>query len=372
MDNVNDALRTANALMASLPAASIHIDGCHRELTKSNMSVFLSSLSRISAPQRAIPKQTGDMTVALPDDCVRIIMEFAVGRRLMATFGAGGRVNEARTYYGNHDKNGYLSIHMMRLVSRKWNRIASKLVSILRFKITHLRIRFDHAYMANLFPNVTYIKLPITEKDMRTFIADLNAIKSLLVKNRPTINGPYSVFMHGEHGALRSAPHAWTRRFYQPSGEYIRHLYVRDFAREFQCQEMPSLPARPSDVWHFAKLSVFIQFMKSLKPTAEMQINPITVQITTGCTLPPTSQSLKENLETLELEVRNAVQIHVIEHEMQLYTYQQLQMLFPRRFIYHVTAAHWKRWTNISRLVYPDAPAYTKLLANRSMLEPIV
>lgn len=376
MDAVNDALRTANTLMASLPAASIRVDGCHREHIKANVSVLLSSMTRIAAPAPAVPKHTGDMTIALPDDCVQIIMEFAIGRRLMATFGAGGRVNEARGYYGNYSNSSFQSIHTLRAVSRKWNRIASRLASVMQFKLTHMRIPFDCTYMANLFPNVTQIKFAKTKVIPRTFADNLETIKTLLISKRPAIKDPRAIFMHRPitvAADTHQLPFSWTRRFYRPNGDFVRHIYVVSYQTDLRSQEMPSLPALPSDVWRFIKFSTFFEFMKKMKPTAEMQANPITIQLTYGYAGPTYDDAwIQQQLDLIPDESCSAVQIHALQSSACLHPYQLLQAKFPRPIIYHVTTTDVRRWRTISSNVYTDATAYHNIVERRCMLEPIV
>lgn len=92
----------------------------------------------------------------LPDDIVRYIFEFALGRREMSRVGAGGRATNPPTNLVQSQFGRPASIRALRLVCKKWSGIASSCV--VRIKPNH-RKRFDAAHFAALFPNVAHVEM---------------------------------------------------------------------------------------------------------------------------------------------------------------------------------------------------------------------
>jgi len=90
----------------------------------------------------------------LPDDILRYIFEFALGRRRMSQFGAGGRATNPPMKLVELETARAARVRPIRLVCRKWSAIASMCVTTIKPASRH---RFDAAYFVRLFPNVVSI-----------------------------------------------------------------------------------------------------------------------------------------------------------------------------------------------------------------------
>lgn len=148
------AMDRALLVLRDRPDASVALAGDFRSQIVASSAALAQSVTRVGTDYN-LP--------ALPNDCWRIIMELALGQRTCATFGAGGRVNEARDYYGNITQSGFASIRPLRLVSRAWNRMASQLVRSLFLENGHSKTIRHPLSMADTFPNVARIRFRAPE-----------------------------------------------------------------------------------------------------------------------------------------------------------------------------------------------------------------
>lgn len=142
------AIDRALLVLRDRPDASVALAGDFRSQIVASSAALAQSVTRVGTDYN-LP--------ALPNDCWRIIMELALGQRTCATFGAGGRVNEARDYYGNITQSGFVSIRPLRLVSRAWNRMASQLVRSLYLDNGASKKVRHQLSIADTFPNVARI-----------------------------------------------------------------------------------------------------------------------------------------------------------------------------------------------------------------------
>lgn len=162
------AVEHALLMLRDRPDASVALAGEFRRQIVDKSTALAQSVTRVG---------TDYDLPALPNDVWRIIMELALGQRTCATFGAGGRINEARDYYGNVTQTGFASIHTLRLVSRAWNRMASQLVRSLFLENGHSK-RIRHPLsMADTFPNVSMIRFhaPENNTEYRRHVEQLRA-----------------------------------------------------------------------------------------------------------------------------------------------------------------------------------------------------
>jgi len=90
----------------------------------------------------------------LPDDMLRYIFEFVLGRRQMSRFEADGRATNPPVKLVETESARTVPVRPLRLVCRKWSSIASQCVMAIW---PRTRARFDAAHYARLFPNVVYI-----------------------------------------------------------------------------------------------------------------------------------------------------------------------------------------------------------------------
>lgn len=90
----------------------------------------------------------------LPDDMLRYIFEFVLGRRQMSRFEADGRATNPPVKLVETKTARAVPVRPLRLVCRKWSSIASQCVMAIR---PSARARFDAAHYARLFPNVVFV-----------------------------------------------------------------------------------------------------------------------------------------------------------------------------------------------------------------------
>lgn len=209
---VNTAVEQALRVLRSLPDASVPLAGDFRSQIVASSSALAQSVARVGTDYDLPP---------LPIDCWHIIMELALGQRTCATFGLGGRVNEARDYYGNITQSGFASIHPMRLVSRAWNRIASQLVRSL-YLDNGLSKKIRHPLsIADTFPNVTRIRYHSPEN------ADQYA--DFVGKLRDTLEKRWKVQHPGSMRTIATPTHNTC----VPTDGYVRVFTTRSDRDEF-------------------------------------------------------------------------------------------------------------------------------------------
>lgn len=116
-----DALRQLNAVVALRGAddAALEINAALVDDARAQMAALDTAFGTAFTPV-TLP--------ALPADCWRNVMEFVLERRTMATFGAGGVVNEPWMWRPVANIARTIMLRSLRLVSRSWSRVASDLV----------------------------------------------------------------------------------------------------------------------------------------------------------------------------------------------------------------------------------------------------
>ena len=140
------ALTALHAELAALPADAprVEIDVAVLESLDNNAAVMQAHADRL-APQ---------LTPVLPTDCWRIIMEFVLDRRTMASFGTGGQINEPHTWFRAQSSERTEMLHTLRLVTRNWCGAASQLV-----RTIHIAVRkvADCSVTTRVFPRATFM-----------------------------------------------------------------------------------------------------------------------------------------------------------------------------------------------------------------------
>jgi len=173
-DRVRTALIAVNSAFAQLEAAidSMQVDA--------PISVSANMFDALCAQAAALPGRIGAVcrpaaTPVLPADCWGVVMEFALDRRTMATFGANGCVNEPREYWPKRDASVTLQLRALRLVSRTWCRLASALVrAIVLDNGQSTRVRHPTT-LADTFPNARYIGYRSPNCDYSAFVKPIAA-----------------------------------------------------------------------------------------------------------------------------------------------------------------------------------------------------
>jgi len=112
-------------------------------------------------------------TLALPADCWGVVMEFALDRRTMATFGANGCVNEPREYWPKRDASVTAQLRTLRQVSRTWCRLASSLVRAIMLDNDQYIGVPDSIPLATVFPNARYIGYRLPKYDDSALVLSL-------------------------------------------------------------------------------------------------------------------------------------------------------------------------------------------------------
>lgn len=163
LERANEAIRVANGLIDGAAPGSLSI---HRSLAigpepveefVESAPALLASLQyavRTTKPATSAP--SGAAVLALPDDCLRIVLELALSQRTMSVYRADGSVSEPRDYYDVAWLDS-CSIHTMRCVSKQWNRVASSLVRTIRIRGHLFKNVLPSWDVTGLFPNATAI-----------------------------------------------------------------------------------------------------------------------------------------------------------------------------------------------------------------------
>lgn len=166
-------VRTALVAVASaLTQLDDAVDGMYVdapiEMSADMMDVLRAQAAVLPARLDALCPPT--VLPALPADCWGVVMEFALERRSMATFGAGGAVNEATEWLPYGHNVPPVRIRRLRLVSRTWCRLASALVRAIVIEPTNQAHAHYIPAPAVTFPNVRYVDVRVPKLDYSPYI----------------------------------------------------------------------------------------------------------------------------------------------------------------------------------------------------------
>ena len=259
----------------------------------------------------------------LPDDCWLTIMQLATGQRLMSTFGPNGKVQGGSPYYGapslqaNSKQPLFASLHTLRLVSRAWCRMASRLVREFTIKGGGKKVRYP-ANLAQTFPYAEIIWKQSTSESYDKFINDLvTDIDANHHRRNPNAIGMIRV------RDLRS-PTGWFRNVIDSKGEGRMHITVDIVVHPVQASYV-SVAGGYSWAHVGAVLSKYTNLRALHILSAHSNIVP---------------QDLARTLSAVDPAIRERVQIHQFAyHDNQfLNRLSTLQQWFARPFILHCTA----------------------------------
>ena len=174
-----DALRSMNAIAAlrGPSDAPLEINADLLREARAQMAALDASFGAAFVPA-ALP--------VLPADCWAIVMDFALERRTMASFGVGGVVNAPWIWRPVQNERRTKMLRAMRLVSRAWNRVASDRVTYLyAYRVPKLRERVETD-----FRNVRYLEIGrfVREPDIHDTKCNCTACATLCLEKRASIH----------------------------------------------------------------------------------------------------------------------------------------------------------------------------------------
>lgn len=174
-----DALRSMNAIAAlrGPSDAPLEINADLLREARAQMAALDASFGAAFVPA-ALP--------VLPADCWAIVMDFALERRTMASFGVGGVVNAPWIWRPVQNERRTKMLRAMRLVSRAWNRVASDRVTYLyAYRVPKLRERVETD-----FRNVRYLEIGrfVREPGIHNTKCNCTACATLCLEKRASIH----------------------------------------------------------------------------------------------------------------------------------------------------------------------------------------
>lgn len=117
----------------------------------------------------------------LPDDVMRHVFEFAIGRRVASQFGAGGVVLARPVLKSGQRYRGHERIQTLRLVCKTWARAAGTMVFQLHVPARH---SFRPAVIAAAFPNVLIVRHHYSSTMTKQQTARVSALYELYARAR--------------------------------------------------------------------------------------------------------------------------------------------------------------------------------------------
>lgn len=309
----------------------------------------------------------------LNDDCIRVVMELALGQRTLATYGADGHtVVEARDYYGSpywpatHFWHG--SIHTFRLVCRSWNRIASPLVRVVIFReemSLDLIIR-----LPKLFPDASTI---VWSRNEHFPSRDLVCDSFDDHRRRILPNCPPCTFVDC---AKAANPHVLVRALLARN-----NTIVRDTHAEYDLWDGLNSESR---AYRFRSWKYFCQTLSATTPANFSPNAVIAMFVEAGDpeqhrkTFDRISQ-LKESLAKAQAAgFLQHIQLHLMIDSSDRDAFiTQAQTFFPHKFIIHTSfKPSWRsgspfhKRSTFAPNVFFDAPMYRALWASQGILIP--
>lgn len=306
----------------------------------------------------------------LNDDCIRLLLELALGQRTLATYGADGRVIESRNYYGSPhwmepDDRPSGSIHTFRQVCRKWERIASLLVRTAR--VSDNDNPDEILSIPKLFPNATTLNRtykwnwePEIDRVCKQLCANQLDTSTIFL---PTVNG-------------YRPPHE--RRIRARDGTIVNHMFIE----YIQYNEFRN--AAHAYVFQ-AAWAMIIPSLKSIVLDDSNAVIPIYIDDVTVVTEldlfraaqhPTNTPWVGLGIADVPEKIRNRVQLHVIidsDHCREFI--HGIQAWFAHPIVVH-TVPSFSGYTNSTEEGFPvlfrDGLLYRELWRTRGLAAPLL
>lgn len=322
---------------------------------------------------------------SLNNDCIRAIMELALGQRTLATYGADGRtVVESRDYYGERltprrEKAG-VSIHTLRRVCRKWERIASSLVRTAKVGMdaeAALILRIP-----SLFPNVVTLK----RQSCREVAPVITTVCNQLRANRSSSS---TVFLPPLHKSATP----YERIVQTRDGRSVKYVFVNGtklttpirsvdaYVFNGSCKDMvASLNSMASDGSN-AVILIYLcdPTFFSYADVASYTGDPESRRELVKRARLEKKMALERAFATVPEQVRNRVQIHYISTEFGCAKFiRWIQPWFARPTVFHTYSVEHARSTTVlvmqggPRKLYRDADLYCDLWDSHAIAAPLI
>lgn len=319
-----------------------------------------------NAPKNDVPQ--------LNDDCIRLLLELALGQRTRATYGADGRVVESRDYYGSpywpatHFWHG--SIHTFRRVCRQWNKIASSLVRvvIIREEMSPASIM----YLPTLFPNASTIDWSRNTSfpDRASINRGFDAHRHIIMPKCPSCT--FDVYTDN------SNPRDIVRNILARNNTIVRNIHAKYGLTQGLCSEF--------HVYRFRSWQYFYPTLNLTESTNLVAGTIVTVFVEEG---DPTQHydtckiisRLTESLVRAQAAgILQHIQLHLMIDSCDRADFiLDAQAFFPRKFVIHTSfkasrrsGSPFHKRSSFAPNVFFDAHMYRALWASQGLIEPLV
>lgn len=368
LDDLNAAARAARAALAAASEAPLPLDGCYRELMRQNLASVTTLLDIRAAAAPVPPPKTKTKLPQLPSDCVRIIMELALGQRTEATFGPGGIVNRTHVLYGLFDQERATStsIGTLRRVCRRWAEIGAPLVRAMRITAANIRYMPQPKEVAEKFHNVQAVSLsqPAYGVDKaRKFCAALAPLLDAQWRDTHKIT-------------CRVVRVPWIEDFKERmAASVIRTIPCSrdgDVVRHYLCRVETLQSLFYANVWRFDSQQIAAVMMGhfiAMTPVESINNRRVRVQLFLDRVL---QKSLYAALLNMPRALRDAIELHLIILVPYPHDLLPLQAFFLAPIVVHCLPKARKRFSAFEPHVYGDGTLYQKLATTQGILEPLI